>query len=85
MTLPIKVESFNQYLRRINKAKTKPKRPKSIPRQPRVTIEDMGEIFELRQKGVSWENLGIIFNVHKRTLTKYYRRCEEVGFAFWEE
>lgn len=43
----------------------------------------MAEVFELREKGVYWANLAIIFGVSDCTLRKYYRICEEYGFEAW--
>lgn len=52
---------------------------------PKLNIDEMGEIFELRQKGVSWENLSIIFGVSCRTVQKYYRQASLFGFDLWTD
>lgn len=50
---------------------------------PKLTQEQMAEVFELRDKGVSWDNLTYIFSISASTLQKYYRLAEEYGFGFW--
>jgi len=45
----------------------------------------MGEAYELRKKGVSYENLGMIFGVSARTIKKYLRQAEEFGFDYWTD
>lgn len=50
---------------------------------PKLSIEQMGELFELRAKGVSWANLSAIFNVSTTTLQKYHRECLTNGFDVW--
>ena len=52
---------------------------------PKLSIEQMGELFELRAKGVSWSNLSEIFNVSVTTLQKYHRSCITNGFDNWLE
>jgi len=53
---------------------------------PKISIEDMAEIMELREGGkkpVAWENLGMIFGIDARTVKKYYRQSKEYGFYLW--
>lgn len=51
--------------------------------QPKVTIEQMAEIFELRSRGVFWDNISTLYGVSKNTLSRYARLAEEYGFGFW--
>lgn len=53
--------------------------------QPKLSIEQMAEVFELRDKGVGWWNLSVLFNVSDTTLRKYHRNAEEYGFDLWSE
>lgn len=39
---------------------------------PKLSIDEMVEVFELRVKGVCWENLSIIFNVSETTLKSIF-------------
>lgn len=51
----------------------------------KLSKEEMAEVFELREKGVYWENLSIIFKVSKDTLRRYMRICEDMGFEAWDK
>ena len=53
--------------------------------QPKLSIEQIAEVFELRVKGVAWENLAIIFGVNAKTLVKYHRQAARFGFDFWTD
>lgn len=50
---------------------------------PKLSIDEMVEVFELRVKGVCWENLSIIFNVSETTLKKYFRAAQREGYSLW--
>lgn len=50
---------------------------------PKLTIEQMAEVFELRNKGVYWENLAVIFGVCETTLRRYHRLAQQEGFDLW--
>jgi len=50
---------------------------------PKITKEQMAEIFELRSKGVYWANLAIIFDISDTTLRRYARLAEKEGFGLW--
>lgn len=52
---------------------------------PKLSIEQMAEIYELRNKGVAWWNISQIYNVSDKTLKKYYRQSEMYGFDLWTE
>ena len=52
---------------------------------PKLSIEQMAEVMELRVKGVSWTNLSIIFNVSDKTLKKYVRQAQMYGFYYWTD
>ena len=52
---------------------------------PKLSIDEMGEAYELRAKGVSYENLAIIFGVSVRTIKKYLRQVEHFGFDYWTD
>lgn len=54
-------------------------------RMPKLTIEEMAEVFELRDKGVSWVNLSMIFNISDTTIKKYYRNAQRFGFYYWTD
>lgn len=54
-------------------------------RKPKLSIDEMGEAYELRIKGVSYENLGMIFGVSSRTIKKYIRQAEQFGFDYWTD
>lgn len=57
-------------------------------KRPKLSIEQMAEVYELRngKSGkVAWENLAIIFGVHKKTIKKYYRQAELFGFDLWTD
>jgi len=49
----------------------------------KINIDNMAEVFELRQRGTSWENLGVIFDISPSTLKRYYKIVERDGFAAW--
>lgn len=51
----------------------------------RVTKANMAEVFELRERGTSWENLGVIYNISPTTLRRYYKIAEADGYAVWEK
>ena len=53
--------------------------------RPKLSIKEMVEVFELRVKGVAWENLAIIFGVNAKTLVKYHRQAARFGFDFWTD
>lgn len=53
--------------------------------RPKLSIDEMGEAYELRNKGVSYENLAIIFGVSVRTIKKYLRQAEQFGFDYWTD
>lgn len=52
---------------------------------PKLSIDEMGEVYELRRKGVSWDNLSMIFGVSTTTIRKYYRQAEMFGFDLWSD
>lgn len=55
---------------------------------PKLTIEQMGELFELREgkyKPVSWDNLSMIYGVSTTTLKRYYRQAQLYGFYLWTD
>lgn len=52
---------------------------------PKLSIEQMGEAYELRNKGVSYDNLAIIFGVSARTIKKYLNQVELFGFDYWTD
>jgi hypothetical protein len=49
----------------------------------KITKQDMAEVFELRVRGTSWENLGVIYNIAPSTLRRYYKIVERDGFSAW--
>lgn len=49
----------------------------------KLNKHNMAEIFELRQRGTSWENLGVIYNISPSTLRRYYKIVEREGFLAW--
>lgn len=57
----------------------------SRSRIPKLRIDEMAEVMELREKGVSWDNLAIIFDISRTTLKKYYRNAQLYGFDFWTD
>lgn len=52
---------------------------------PKLSIEQMVEVFELRVKGVSWDNLALIFDISSTTLKKYFRDISKRGYAAWHD
>ena len=52
--------------------------------QPKLSIEQMGEVMGLRLKGVYLQNLAEVFGVCSKTLSRYIRMAEQDGFAFWD-
>lgn len=51
----------------------------------KLTKEEMVEVFQLRTRRTSWENLGLIFKVSPNTLKRYYKMAEADGFAIWQK
>ena len=51
----------------------------------KLNRHNMAEVFELRQRGTSWENLGTIYNISPSTLKRYYKIVERDGFSAWNE
>lgn len=51
--------------------------------KPKISIDQMAEVMELRVKGVAWDNLAQIFGVSSKTLCRYTRLAEMYGFGFW--
>jgi DNA-binding transcriptional regulator YhcF (GntR family) len=51
----------------------------------KVSKQDMAEVFELRVRGTSWENLGVIYNVSPSTLRRYYKLVEREGYLAWDK
>jgi hypothetical protein len=49
----------------------------------RLSIEQVAEAFELRQKGVYYANIAMIFGVAETTLKRYMRAAEKYGFSYW--
>ena len=53
--------------------------------KPKLTMEQMAEVHELRVKGVSWDNLGAIFGLAPTTVKRYWKISAACGFYMWEE
>ena len=53
--------------------------------KPKLTMEQMAEVHELRVKGVSWDNLGVIFGLAPTTVKRYWNISSTCGFYMWEE
>lgn len=51
----------------------------------KLNRHNMAEVFELRERGTSWENLGMIYNIAPSTLRRYYKIVERQGFSAWGE
>ena len=51
----------------------------------KLTKEEMIEVFQLRTRRTSWENLGLVFKVSPNTLKRYYKMAEADGFAIWQK
>jgi hypothetical protein len=49
----------------------------------RLSIEQVAEAFELRQKGVYYANIAMIFGVAETTLKRYMKAAEKYGFSYW--
>ena len=54
-------------------------------KKPKLTIDQIAEVHELRVKGVSWDNLGMIFGLAPTTVKRYYNLSQTAGFFMWEE
>ena len=54
-------------------------------KKPKLTIDQIAEVHELRVKGVSWDNLGMIFGLAPTTVKRYYHLSQTAGFYMWEE
>jgi hypothetical protein len=52
---------------------------------PKLTVDQMAEVHELRVKGVSWDNLGAIYNCGPTTVKRYYNMSKVTGFYMWNE
>ena len=63
----------------------KPKKKKTVLKrwQPKLSIEQMAEAFELRNSGVYLGNLAEAFGVSHKTFARYIRMAEQEGFDFW--
>ena len=53
--------------------------------QPKLSIDQIAEVMELRVKGVYLENLAEVFGVSTKTLARYLRMAEQDGFEFWSQ
>ena len=52
---------------------------------PKLTVDQMAEVHELRVKGVSRDNLGAIYNCGPTTVKRYYNMSKVTGFYMWNE
>lgn len=48
-----------------------------------LSIEQVAEAFELRQKGVYYANIAMILGVSETTLRRYMKAAEKYGFSYW--
>lgn len=51
--------------------------------KPKLTIEQIGQIMELRRKGVHLWNCANLYGVSTTTLARYLRMAEQEGYDFW--
>lgn len=49
----------------------------------KLSKAEMAEVFELRVRGTSWENLGAIFHIAPSTLRRHYKIAMREGYMAW--
>ena len=53
------------------------------PRKRKLSIEQVVEAMELRTRGLSYNRLGMIFNVDSKCILNNIRGAEQHGYNWW--